>query len=254
MTGTLSEKDLHALYAAAEDGLRDDPGPSMPWATMDALQGLVPCDAVGLTETDVPHRIMRAEQWVDDGERTFSFGADGPLAKSFFALREEFRPCVYPEKTGDLTSVITWSDFYSLAELRRTPFFCEIEYRCRHCMAAALPAPPGVVRRILLYRDRGRDFTERDRLVLRLLRPHLYEVYLDAERRRGEVPRLSPREYEVLRLAAQGRGNADIAAELFVSVSTVRKHMEHIFDRTGVRTRAAAAALVLPHLDALGPR
>jgi DNA-binding CsgD family transcriptional regulator len=39
-----------------------------------------------------------------------------------------------------------------------------------------------------------------------------------------------------------------------VSVSTVRKHMEHIFDRTGVRTRAAAAALVLPHLDAFGPR
>jgi hypothetical protein len=32
-----------------------------------------------------------------------------------------------------------------------------------------------------------------------------------------------------------------------VSVATVRKHMEHIFDRTGVRTRTAAAALMIPY-------
>jgi DNA-binding CsgD family transcriptional regulator len=63
-------------------------------------------------------------------------------------------------------------------------------------------------------------------------------VFLDAERRRRGVPRLSPRETEVLRLAALGRSNADIARTLFVSVSTVRKHMEHVFDRTGVRSRA----------------
>jgi DNA-binding CsgD family transcriptional regulator len=34
----------------------------------------------------------------------------------------------------------------------------------------------------------------------------------------------------------------------------VRKHLEHVFDRTGVRTRAAAAALVLPHLRGVDPR
>ena len=50
-----------------------------------------------------------------------------------------------------------------------------------------------------------------------------------------------------LRLAAQGYGNHDIARELFISVGTVRKHFEHIFDRTGTRTRAAAAALMMPH-------
>jgi hypothetical protein len=33
---------------------------------------------------------------------------------------------------------------------------------------------------------------------------------------------------------------------LYISVGTVRKHMEHIFDRTGVRSRSAAAAAALP--------
>jgi len=254
MTGFLRVGDLRALVAVVEDGRRDDPGPALPWATVDSLQALIPCDAVGLVETDVPHRRLGAEQWVDYGERSFSFGAQELLLKSYFALRDEFLPCAYPEKTGDLTSVILWSDFYTLSELRRTPFFCEMEYTCKHCMAAVLPAPPDIIRRVLFYRDSGRDFTEQDRLALQLLRPHLYEVLLDAARRRGDVPRVSRRELEVLRLAAQGRGNADIARELFVSVSTVRKHMEHIFDRTGVRTRAAAAALVLPHFGGPGPR
>ena len=108
-----------------------------------------------------------------------------------------------------------------------------------------LPAGPGQTRRVGFWRT-NRDYSERDRLVLQLLRPHLHEVYLDAERRRHGIPHLSRREQEVLQLAAQGFSNADIAWILFVSLATVAKHMEHIFDRTGVRTRSAAAALALP--------
>jgi DNA-binding CsgD family transcriptional regulator len=36
-------------------------------------------------------------------------------------------------------------------------------------------------------------------------------------------------------------------------VSTVRKHMENIFNRTGVRTRSAAAALALPRASLATP-
>lgn len=50
----------------------------------------------------------------------------------------------------------------------------------------------------------------------------------------------------MLELAAQGDGNAEIATQLFTSVSTVRKHLEHIYDKTGVRTRGAAVARLLP--------
>ncbi|TWP54403.1 hypothetical protein FKR81_01945 [Lentzea tibetensis] len=126
-------------------------------------------------------------------------------------------------------------------------FNCEGD--ARHCMLISMPTAPGRTRRLLLWRNNGRDFNERDRLLMRVLRPHVYEVYLDSQRRLNKVPKLSKRELEVLQLAAQGRSNAEIAHELFVAVSTVRKHMENIFDRTGVRSRAAAAALVLPHLS-----
>ena len=81
----------------------------------------------------------------------------------------------------------------------------------------------------------------------------MHEVYVDAERRRHGVPHLSRREKEVLQLASQGYSNADIAGILFISVSTVAKHMEHIFDRTGVRTRGAAVALALPSPLSLRP-
>jgi DNA-binding CsgD family transcriptional regulator len=50
----------------------------------------------------------------------------------------------------------------------------------------------------------------------------------------------------VLELAAAGLSNAEIAARLFASVSAARKHMDHIFDRTGVHTRGAAVASMLP--------
>jgi DNA-binding CsgD family transcriptional regulator len=102
------------------------------------------------------------------------------------------------------------------------------------------------IRRLHLGRAARPDFSDRDLLILRLLGPHLHEVYVDAERRRRGIQHLSRREREVLQLPAQGFSNADIARILFISPATVAKHMEHIFDRTGVRTRSAAAALALP--------
>jgi DNA-binding CsgD family transcriptional regulator len=53
---------------------------------------------------------------------------------------------------------------------------------------------------------------------------------------------LSARQAEVLALAAKGWTNAEIAARMIISPRTVQKHLEHVFDRLGVRTRAGAAA------------
>jgi ATP/maltotriose-dependent transcriptional regulator MalT len=59
---------------------------------------------------------------------------------------------------------------------------------------------------------------------------------------------LSPRELDVLRLIAAGYSNQEIAAELFISVTTVKKHVNHIFAKLGVVNRAQAivAARTLP--------
>jgi DNA-binding NarL/FixJ family response regulator len=61
---------------------------------------------------------------------------------------------------------------------------------------------------------------------------------------------LTNREQEVLRLVAQGRSNDSIAAELFLSVRTVERHVENVYAKIGVsgRTaRAAATAWALAH-------
>ena len=56
---------------------------------------------------------------------------------------------------------------------------------------------------------------------------------------------LTPREAEVLRLVAQGRSNRDIADVLVLSPRTVKRHIENIFDKLGVSSRAAATAFAL---------
>jgi DNA-binding CsgD family transcriptional regulator len=53
---------------------------------------------------------------------------------------------------------------------------------------------------------------------------------------------LTRREAEVLLLVAQGGSNRDVAGGLGVRPSTVKKHLEHVYAKLGVRTRTAAAA------------
>lgn len=52
---------------------------------------------------------------------------------------------------------------------------------------------------------------------------------------------LTSREAEVLQLIAAGRDNPDIARELFISQSTVKRHVEAILDKLGVENRVQAA-------------
>lgn len=64
---------------------------------------------------------------------------------------------------------------------------------------------------------------------------------------------LTPRETEVLTWVARGKTNRDIADILGMSHRTVNKHLEHIFEKLGVETRAAAAALASPVLAHRAP-
>jgi predicted ATPase/DNA-binding CsgD family transcriptional regulator len=57
--------------------------------------------------------------------------------------------------------------------------------------------------------------------------------------------RLSARERELVTLVAQGRTDAQIAAQLYISVRTVRSHLDRIRDKTGCRRRADLTRLAL---------
>ena len=65
----------------------------------------------------------------------------------------------------------------------------------------------------------------------------------DAAASRLATAALTPRETEVLSWIAKGKTNRDVAEILGMSPRTVNKHLEHVFEKLGVETRAAAAAL-----------
>ncbi|OLZ48138.1 response regulator [Amycolatopsis keratiniphila] len=68
---------------------------------------------------------------------------------------------------------------------------------------------------------------------------------LSTETPRDEsFPKLTAREREIMRLIAQGMGNASIADQLVLSPKTVRNHVSHIFRKLQVTDRAQAIAKI----------
>jgi DNA-binding CsgD family transcriptional regulator len=70
---------------------------------------------------------------------------------------------------------------------------------------------------------------------------------------------LTAREREVLTWVARGKTNPEIAELLWVAPSTVRKHLENVYAKLGVKTRTAAVASFLGTFDtragqSFGPR
>jgi DNA-binding NarL/FixJ family response regulator len=67
---------------------------------------------------------------------------------------------------------------------------------------------------------------------------------------RARLPRpggLSDREVDVIRLLARGLTNKEIAVALDISTKTAGNHVQHIFEKIGVTTRAAATLYALKH-------
>jgi len=248
----LREGDVDLMLRVIEDGRRDDPGEKMPWALLEGLQALIPCDVgVSYQHHDyLEYHTLVIQDVTGEGlhegpDYVVHAGLDDPVWQLWWTSK-----CSYPQRTGDLVSVIHTGDFFGTERDRLADPMSEVLDDQKYSMIVSLPAPPGQARRVLFHRWSGPSFSERDRQVAALLRPHFEEIWLDAERRRHGVPQLTPREWQVLGMAAAGLSYAQIAHELFVSVGTVRKHMEHVRERLGVHTIGAAAALALPHAPA----
>ncbi len=108
--------------------------------------------------------------------------------------------------------------------------------------AAGYPAQPY---RVLLsalstYRELGADW-DAGRVTQAARRHGLSVPARYRGGRRGYGSELSPREREVARLAALGRSNREIAAELYISVNTVIRHITAALRKLDVRSRAAIA-------------
>ena len=63
----------------------------------------------------------------------------------------------------------------------------------------------------------------------------------------GELPRLTDRETEVLRMISDGLTDREAAAALRISIRTVETHVSNVLHKLGVRSRADAARLYREH-------
>jgi len=75
-----------------------------------------------------------------------------------------------------------------------------------------------------------------------MLSPHIASKLVAEFRGKGDEPRLSDRETEVLRLVGEGLTNTEIGSRLFISESTVRTYLRRLLDKLHLRNRAEATA------------
>ncbi len=250
-----SERDLRALAAIVSEDRSDLPdGGGLPPSLLADLKDQIRCDIVCFVGSDSGRRAV----WFWQGIPVI----DVPGAEDLDRVQwEQYWDCQhlsYPDRTGDLRSVLTIRDFYSARQWHSTRMYCDynrplgMEHELQLCLPEA-PGPaagPGRTVRLYFGRGPGPDFSERDRAMLTLLRPHLYQAYLDAERRRDPVPRLTPRQKDLLGLVAAGYTNTQIARRLGISKGTVRTHLENIYEKLNVSSRTAAVTRAFPDLAA----
>lgn len=239
------------LEAVAVEG----PAPFPPHV-LAGLRRVVGCETVSYREWS-PQEQLESSLAADEPEGTLRVWRayrqvrhDDPLCGGAW----DGGPLPDRERVGQ---ALTISDFISDREFRRRGLYAEIckPLGVRAVMKAFLPT--GGATGVSFVFDTARSrFTDSDRLALQCLIPHLiqlrrnaharktYQVLLDSTATaRTTLQRLTPRERVVLARAATGETNTAIAQALFVSPGTVRKHLEHIFDKLEVRTRTQAAAI-----------
>jgi DNA-binding CsgD family transcriptional regulator len=235
------------LLAAETEGGRPFPEP-----VVDALKRVVPCDTVA-------YRAWGREQTILDGSyagddladrlpiwlRYPYFREDDPHPSEPATRKGDPPPVSAPERMARpliLTEAISDRRFW------QTGLYFELmrPFGVRDVMKVFLPLDGGGS--VFVFDSSSRGFDETDRAVLIRLVPALVQFQLNARLRSTELGKddplrlLTARELTVLGRVATGATNADIASALVVGESTIRKHLEHIYEKLRVRNRAAAAA------------
>jgi DNA-binding CsgD family transcriptional regulator len=239
------------LEAVADEGTTP-----FPAHVLAGLRRLAQCETVSYRE------------WSAREELEFSLAADDPASillvwRAYPQVRQDDplpggaphgSPLPNQEWLGRALAI---SDFLSDREFRRRGLYAEVckPLGVRAVMKVFLPVDRATGASFVFDTTRSR-FTETDRLILQRLVPHLGQLRRNAHARRtypaliestaaarSRLLRLSPRERVVLARAAAGETNTVIAQALFVSPGTVRKHLEHIYDKLEVRGRTEAAAI-----------
>jgi DNA-binding CsgD family transcriptional regulator len=245
----LTAAELHRAAFLTLDTAADPRGEFVPHALLEALAQLVRCFDVSYAECDLQaERNVGFQDVADPAETNAAAPFDDDDGAMFrILLKERSRGHLYASTDMAAQDVVRTFDFYSEREWRSSEVYTQT-YRpygeWNHVMVP-LPRREGRTRNLIFMRsrDEGR-FTDRDRDLLMLLQPQLVAI-ADHRQQQRAAGRLTPRQREVLGYVAAGLSTEEIAREMCVSPTTVRKHLENIFARLGVSSRAAAVVRVL---------
>lgn len=149
------------------------------------------------------------------------------------------------------------SDSLSDAAFREAPLYNDYYRRIGIDRVIAVPlyVDRGLLVSFVLNR-RGRDFSDREKALLDLVREPLAALYrhaLSRDRALEALP-VTTRERQVLEWLAAGKTDREIGAILALSPRTVQKHLQHIYEKLGVETRTAAVMRALGRSAGAGER
>ena len=243
--------DRHeALLDFLLEAVADEGTTPFPANVLAGMRRVVRCEAVSYREWS-PQQLLESSLAADDPASIL------PTWRAYPQVRQD-DPLAGGAPHGSplpnrewLGRALAISDFISDREFRRRGLYAEVckPLGVRAVMKVFLPAGRAAGASFVFDTTRSR-FSETDRLILERLIPHLGQLRRNALARRTypalvcstaaarmRLLRLTPRERVVLARAAAGETNTVIAQALFISLGTVRKHLEHIYDKLDVRTR-----------------
>jgi DNA-binding CsgD family transcriptional regulator len=236
---------------------------TLPQRTVAAVTRVVPTDMVTYNEVDLVRRADRI--FVTPRDARLAAGTSEYAA--FMRHIDEHPVIAHNARIADPVPRKI-SDFLADRQLRALALHAEFfrQFDVNYQMSLVIHHAGQQMIGIAANRALA-DFTERERTCLAALRPHVVQAYrhgLDVQRiranlrgahyaRAADAPArgLTQREAEVLHWVAGGKSNDDVARIVGVASATVKKHLEHIYEKLGVANRTAASTA---YIRAHGPR
>lgn len=283
----LTQHDINTLLESIRHINSDLNPPSLPETVVKTTSRIIPCgitdyynidrDNIGRSATiaasgkwNVPVESFWSPDYAHEHPLT-NLLSDGRLKPHPYQedIERRFLKRVRNLKGSPGDAVVKISDVLTDSQFRRLAMYNDFAKKSDVDYQMGLPLIFNRSSYTVITFNRDKiDFSERERLLLGMLGPHIMQAFKNAEvigRLRddetgvgtmlleGKAKDLKPeameimgitlREAEILKWTAQGKTNAEISIILNISLNTVKTHLAHIYQKLGVENRVAAAML-----------